>query len=363
MTDIRQDAIRAHEKASFQGAFGYHDIATLKLVAYELANSHGILEVVVLDEDMASLNIEEREDVIPKPALPPQGANQAHVNEYKIRYEEWKVQSTALNEVKRTIIGLLDGQAKKTIEDPVQGTLMRTITQILTLLTQQYHTMSNEELRAVKVKWQQGRWNQDQDLLTFLATFNDSVTFLTQHDYAPPQGEQVTTLLDAVAHVPMLATPTKAAFFLDAPAVADQTLESLCTHMKTVYRTQFTATTAAEHHAINQATVPAPAANDTNDVIVQGIAASARATLHGMTVTPAQLDSIQAAVIKAIRQSLQPTQEARPREATERRGPRAPAQAVARLDKPEKGECPFHRGAKHLWEHCRQNPNRVSQSK
>jgi len=361
MSETRQDAIRAHEKASFQGAFGYHDIATFKLVAYELANSHGILEVIVLDEDMAALHIDDRDEVIAKPALPQQGANQAHVNEYKIRYEEWKVQSTAINEVKRTVIGLLDGQAKKIVEDPIQGTLMRTTNQILTLLTQQYHTMSNEELRAVKVKWQQGRWNQDEDLLTFLSTFNDSVTFLTQHDYAPPQGEQVTTLLDAVAHVPLLATPTKAAFFQAAPAVADQTLELLCTHMKTVFRTQFNAATAAEHHAINQAKATEPP--DANDIIVQGIAASARATLQGVTVTPAQLESIQAAVSKAIRQSIQPPTEARSRPQFERRGQSDQHQASNYPSKPAKGECPFHRGSQHPWEHCRKNPNRVNQPK
>jgi hypothetical protein len=150
MTENRQDAIRALEKTSFQGSFGYHDIATLKLVTYELANSHGILEVIVLDNDMADLNIAEREDIIAKPDRPNHGANQAFVNEYKIQYEAWKVQSTAINEVKRTLISLLDGQAKKIVEDPVQGTLMRTTTQMLTLLFDHYHTMSNEELRAVK---------------------------------------------------------------------------------------------------------------------------------------------------------------------------------------------------------------------
>ena len=67
MSETRQDAIRAHEKASFQGAFGYHDIATFKLVAYELANSHGILEVIVLDEDMAALTSTTAMKSLPSP--------------------------------------------------------------------------------------------------------------------------------------------------------------------------------------------------------------------------------------------------------------------------------------------------------
>ena len=336
--------------------FGYHDIATFKLVIYELANSHGILEVIVLNDDMADLNIAEREEIIAKPDRPNHGANQAFVNEYKIQYEAWKVQSTAINEVKRTLISLLDGQAKKIVEDPVQGTLMRTSTQMLTLLFEHYHTMSNEELRAVKTKWQQARWNQDEDLISFLSAFTDSVTFLTEHNYAPPPGEQVTSLLDAIAHVPTLAAPTKAAFFQDAPAVANQTLELLCTHMRTVYRTQYSATTAEAHHAINQVEEVAP---DATDIIVQGIAASARATLHGATVTPGQLEVIQAAVTKAIRQSLQPASETRPRTFNERRGPRAskpPASTDDRLPRPSEGECPLHRGRYHRWEDCRQNP-------
>jgi len=359
MTEQRQDAIRAFEKAAFQGSYGYHDIATLKLVIYELASSHNILNVIVLDADMQALQIEDREEVIPKPNPPIHGANQAQVNEYKIRYEAWKVQSTAINEVKRTILSLLDGQAKKIVEDPVQGTLMRTTTQILTLLMEHYHTMSNEELRAVKTKWQQGRWNQDEDLISFLSSFTDNVTFLREHQYAPPQGEQVTTLLDAIAHVPNLATPTKAAFFQAAPAVAEQTLELLCTHMRTVYRTQYSTTTAASLQSINQAKEAVP---DATDVIIQGIAASARATLHGTTVTPTQLEAIQTAVTKAIRQALQPpqpAQDSRTRTQSERRGYRQQQAATTtgeRLPRPVDGECPLHRGRQHRWEDCRQNP-------
>jgi hypothetical protein len=50
---------------------------------------------------MQALQIEDREEVLPKPNPPIHGANQVHVNEYKIRYEAWKVQSTAINEVTR----------------------------------------------------------------------------------------------------------------------------------------------------------------------------------------------------------------------------------------------------------------------
>ena len=79
----------------------------------------------------------------------------------------------------------------------------------LTLLVAQYHKMSNEELRLVKAKWQDARWNQSDDLLMFLSNFNDDVTFLVNHDYGPPRGEQqVTMMFEAIAHVPTLAAPT-----------------------------------------------------------------------------------------------------------------------------------------------------------
>jgi len=360
MAEQRQDSIRAHESAAFQGAHGHQDIAVLKLTIYELANTHGIMDLVILDEDMEELGIEERQDVIARPQRPAHGANQAAVNEYKIEHAEWKEQSKAILEVKQALVDLLDGHAKKVVSDPIQGTLMRTTTEMLELLVQQYHAMSNEELRAMKTTWSSTRWNQGEDLITFLSNFNDAVIFLETHDYGPPRGEQVTTLFQAIDHVPTLVAPTKAAFYQAAPLLADQTLETLCEQLRTVYRTQYVQTTAAEHHAVNQAVLTP---TDANAIIVDGIAASARATLHGETISAAQLELMQAAVTKAIKQCLAPPSQAKPAQAKPEQRRRPQQDPRQRAKKMEAGECPMHRGAFHRWEDCFSNPDRVSKQK
>ena len=361
MSEQRQDAIRALDKASFQGAFGHHDIATLKLTIYELANAHNVMDLTVVDNDMAELGIEERQDVIVRPERPAPGANQAAVNAYKLDHQAWKDQSTAITEVKKALVGLLDGHAKKVVSDPIQGTLLRTSMDMLNLLLAQYHTMSNEELSDVKAKWEQLRWNQEQNFLTFLSTFNDDTTFLVNHDYGPPRGEQVTTLFKAISHVPTLVAPAKASFYQAFPAVEDQTLAALCEHLKTVYRTQYVRTTAAEHHEMNQAT---EISIDSNDAIITGIAASARATLRGEHVSADQLEKMQAAVTRAIKQCLTtPTQPSRDQPKNQRRDQRRGQEQYQRPERIEKGECPRHRGKFHPWAECNQNPDNAQKNK
>jgi len=374
MTDLRQDAIRAFVKASFQGAFGQHDIATLKLTVYEVADQHDVLDLVILDNDMEEFGIEDRREILDRVEKPAPGANAATVSTYKINHQAWKDQTTAISETKKLLVGLLDSHAKKVVADPTQGTLMRTTLEMLTLLVAQYHNMSNEELRLVKTKWQEARWNQSEDLLMFLSNFNDNVTFLVNHDYGPPRGEQVTTMFEAIAHVPTLAAPTKAAFYHAFPAVEDQTLEALCEHLKTVYRTQYTRTTAAAHHEMNQATSISTDINDTNDTIVNGIAASARATLRGEHVSAEQLTMIQTAVTRAIKQCLttatppydnrrdQPREQPR-QQYNQRRDQHKGQDQHQRQAALEKGECPHHRGRFHSWDTCNQNPDRTLQKK
>ena len=228
MTELRQDAIRTLTKGSFQGLYGQHDIATLKLTMYELADQHDVLDLVILDDDMEEFGIDQRQDLLDRVVRPAAGANAGIIAVYKIAHEAWKDQNKGFNEVKKTLVGLLDSHAKKVVADPVQGTLMLTTRAILTTLIAQYHTMSNEELRLVYAKWQKRRWNQNEDLLMYLSNNNDDVAFLVAHEYGPPRGEQVTTMLEAISHVPTLVGPAKAAFYQAFPAVEDQTLEALC---------------------------------------------------------------------------------------------------------------------------------------
>jgi hypothetical protein len=355
MTEQRHDAIRALDSASFQAQFAQQDIEIFKLATYELASAHDVLSLVVTDNDMGPLQIGLRAPLLVQPPRPGIAATQPTVNAYKIAHELWQAQHKGMQAVKTAMLAALDKRTKAVVSDRVHGTLQRTPLQILNLLIGQYHAMSNEELRAYKQQWEAMRWNQGDDLLIFIADFKEAVRFLETHDYGPPRGEQVTKMLAAVDHVPGLSTPTKAAFYQAVPAVADQTLTTLCTHMTTVYRTQYVSATASEHHEMNQVTIDTP---NPNDDVIAGIAASARATLRGEVLTAAQLDKIQVAVTQAIRTCLSPA-------APTTRGPQARTTEPRRRNtKPmEKDECPYHRGARHTWEQCNQNPNRQDSKK
>ena len=122
---------------------------------------------------------------------------------------------------------------------------------------------------------------------------------------------------------------------------------------------------------MNQATATS---TDTNDSIITGIAASARATLRGEHVSSDQLEMIQAAVTRAIKQCLttadQPNDNRRdqsrnqPRDqGNHRRDQRKGQDQRQRPAALEKGECPHHRGRFHSWETCNQNPERAQQKK
>ena len=359
MTEHRQNAIRVLDKASFKGEHGTSDIAILKLTIYELAAAHRVLSLVALDEDLEELNIEERDDLLEKPERPGDGAGANFLALYKLDFALWKEQSDGLEAVKTALVRSLDGPAKKVVSDNILGTLRRTIQEILELLMAKYHDISNSELADFKLKWQETRWNQSEDLDSFLSNFNDEVTFLDTHDYGATQGEQCIALLKAISHVPALADKTKAAFYAAAPNRADQTLELLCTEMLTIYRTQYSKTTAEEYHTSNQVT---EAHADGNEIIVTGIAASARATLRGETVSSAQLETIQSAVTKAIRTCLHPrTAAAAPNTRRRNQNPdRGQRQTQTQL---QQGECPLHRGAFHPWSQCFSNPAKETTKK
>ena len=348
MTEQRHDAIRTMEKGSFQGAHGHTDFATLKLAVYEKANSLNILPLIVIDMDLATMGQQVRQDPLLRPGPLNNAPTGAQSSLHRSQMDAWTMENKALSDLKELVVQMLDGTAKKVVSQPGMGTLLRTTPDIITMLHTQYHLMSNEALSAIKMEWQQMRWDQSEDLVAWLSKFSDPLLFLEDHNYLPPMGEQVTTLLRAIDHVPTLAAPTKAAFYQAVPAVAQQTLDTLKAHMTTVYRTQYVHTTATEHHAVNQARADT---TDPNDLIIKGIAASARATLRGADVTPDQLERMQAAVTRAIKQSLNPL-------------PSAPNQARGRgrddapLTKPKKGECPLHRGAYHEWAKCGSNPDR-----
>ena len=115
-----------------------------------------------------------------------------------------------------------------------------------------------------------------------------------------------------------------------------------------MYRGQYERVTASEHHhTANQAKAEDPLADT-----MQFIAASARGSLEGHTVTHAQKMALGDAVAKAVMSILKP-QTTNPRN-------RSNKPTVPNTDNPA-GVCthPDHHSTKitHLWRDCRLNPN------
>lgn len=352
----RQYAVRTLEPGAFQGATGREDIMVLKQGIYEAAQLNNVLAAVALDADLLTYGL-EREAIRIAPALPAHGATAAELKYYENRREAYVRQSTALSDLKKSILHTLDQAAKHIIEDPVHGVLMHSVLNILELLTAEYSTMTNKELRTLKDQWSNTRWDPTTDLITFLADFQAQLAFLGQHQFAPPVGDQVVTLQTAVEHVPLFAQMADAAFFQQFPALATQTLANLCITYRRVYRAQYANSTAAQHHAVNQVTQANNQQESTTHL--DGIMASARATLRGTHITPAMMERLRVEIPRTIERCLRSnndaTQQAHGDKSTrfkrgdQKRGPQQPI---------VKGTCPLHPNAHtpHTWNDCRLNP-------
>ena len=130
------------------------------------------------------------------------------------------------------------------------------------------------------------RWDAATDLTTFMADLSGQIAILNRHQFAPTAGEQVLLLQTAVAHVQVFANKADAAFHMQRPNRADQTLPHLITAYERVYRNEYEKTTAAEILTVNQVQDTSTCTGHDGPVL-QAIMASARAVIRDTAVTPA----------------------------------------------------------------------------
>ena len=295
-----------------------------------------------------------REEVLAAPVMPNAAAAAAVVKRYEITHKAYTIQSDAISELKGRLLATLDQAALRVVEQPVHGALLLSITDILNALRAEYGRMTNRELSQLKNRWTAMKWDASTDLISFMAEFNEAATFLHAHGFAPSEGDQMVTLQDAVAHVPSFTQEADQAFYLAYPNVAQQTLANLCTVYREVYRRSNLSRTVAQHHTINQAVNMADTStrpNTSDDVVLNGIMASARASLRDTVLTQDMVDKLLLEIPRTIQRCLRGTTIADPTPAQ----PRPPRSAP--MPKLRKGICPLHQNGKHTWEQCRRNPD------
>jgi len=361
MSTIRQQAVRRLDPASFEGTHGKTDIKALMQGIYATAQKHRCLEAVARDADLATLNM-QRAGILQRPAQPAQGALAAVLKHYEHTKALYTEQSTALAELKNTILQAMDQEALSVIEDPVHGTLNLSVLDILNALTAQYQDMTNQELMVLQNELTAVRWDASTDLVSFLTDFVARVAFLDQHAFAPTVGAQVITLQNAVAHVPAFAQKADAAFYLEFRQRADQTLTHLVSTYRRVYRTEYVNTTAAELHSAHQ--VQARKSSEPQEPALDLIMASARAIIRDTTITPAIMDKLVHEVTLAVTKVLRPSPEATQRGGRSRggtqqaQGGRNSGNVYVPPVAPASGYCPLHPTNPHTWDQCRLNPDK-----
>lgn len=342
---MRQEAIKNLEPGAFQAGFGSEDFGVFKNTIYQLGEENHVFKCLVLEEDMARYGITEREEILEQPAVPGADANQTFLKRYTMVNLRYEKQQKGLQQVKSLFLKLLDKTNTGKITQPDVGTLRISVFEALTILNMEYKNMTLRQLQTRKQELQAQRWDPSKDLPEFMEGIRADIAFLIERDYAPARGEQVQMLHDAVKHVTQFTAIATPAFHAAHPLPVDQTLARLITVYTTVYQGQFEKITASDHHAVNQ--VKADPYEDT----LQGIVASARGSLTGVTLTYAQKKMIQAAVAKAIEDVLNST-------APKAANPRAPKAAQPRA--PLAGACtnPAHNSTynTHLEKDCRLNP-------
>ena len=348
MTDQRQQSVRNLVADAFEGSHACEDILFLKQGIYEFADAHGVLAVIALDADLAAYHL-DREAVRQRPAEPAPNALAAAFKAYDVAMKLYLLQDEGLRKTKHAILLALDQAVKKVIEEPVHGSLRRTVNAILQLLITEYGTMTHAELSKLSKELKGMRWDGSINLITFMTDNQNKLAFLEQHQFAPPTGEQVMMLQQAVSHVPAFAQMANNAFYQDWPLLADQTMVRLMATYRRVYRTQFVNTTASQHHATANQAVK----EDTDE---SGIMASVRASLKDQALTNAQAAQIEAALVKAIKTALQPASAGTPRN----HGGKSKKQPYAPAEKLAAGTCPMHPHAQkpHTWDQCSRNPDK-----
>jgi hypothetical protein len=347
-SETRQAAIRSFEPNSFTAQHARIDINTFKLAIYDQAQAHGLFELYITDQDAISMGI-ARQPPREAPEEPDEQAAAYLIKTFETQTKLYDKQVTRIAALKLKVVQTMEYSVIQNIGQPVVGTLRMTVLDILNALEQAYNTLTNNELQAIYAEWTARRWEPASDLIVFMSAFRETADFLSQHQYAPPSGQQVMTLKNAIAHVPSFADMANQSFHSNYPATAQQTLAHLTETYTEVYRTQYVNTTAAQHHnAMNQVTTKD---EDIHAIVMQGIMASARGSLPTNTkVTHQQALDIPAEIAKAITRVLHGGAEQAPNRKDDkgkRNNTRIPP-----------GACPLHPTAlrPHTWDACFQNP-------
>jgi len=362
MSTTRQQAVRRLEPGAFEAVYGNTDIQTLKTGIYVQAQALNILAVIALDADLVTYQL-QRAQVLQEPQQPPAAANAAAVKHFEILRHAFQDQSKALATLKTQILATLDHDATLVVEEPEHAALRRTVTDIVHLLCARYSDMTNKELQALSDKLRAMRWDAATDLTTFMADLSGQIAFLNRHQFAPTAGEQVLLLQTAVAHVPVFANKADAAFHMQHPNRADQTLPHLITVYERVYRNEYEKNTAAEVLTANQVQ-DTSACTGHDGPVLQAIMASARAVIRDTAVTPAMLDHLATEITKTVARCLRP-----PKQEAASSGGGYKGKNHSDKDTgggytppvpPASGCCPLHPTLKkpHTWEQCFLNPDR-----
>ena len=356
-TTLRHQNVRRLEAAAFTGATGREDILVLKQGIYEAALLLNILDVVALDADLATYEL-VRVEVLPRPPLPQIGATAAQAKHYEFARHAYTQQSEGLATLKGKIIQALDQEALRAVEQPIHGTLRLSVRDLVLALTTEYQQMTNKELQRLYNQWTALRWDAATDLITFLTTFQECLTFLDSHGFGPTRGVQVVTLQEAVEHVPAFANIADAAFHQEFPFEANQTLANLTATYRRVYRAQYAHSTAAQHHLANQVKeTPSSTSGAPEDVLLQGISASTRAAIRDTKITPELMDRLVLEVTKTVQRCLRP-HTSRDTTTTQRDTRKtAPSTRRPQSEIIAPGTCPYHRTTSHTWADCRANPD------
>ena len=350
----RHQAVRRLDQAAFEGLTGREDITTFKQGIYEIANQLQVLEVVALDADLLTYNL-QRAEVLPRPAMPAAGATAVVSKHYELLSKEYNKQNTALVTLKGQVLQAMDQAVMRAIEEPIHGSLRLSVRTIIERLVEEYNSLEINELKILKDQWMALRWDASGDLLTFLANFREQHALLAQNHFGAQEGEQVAQLKLAVGHVTAFADMAHAAFHQAHPLRNDQTIERLCVIYRRVYRSQYVNSTAAQHHLANQArhkqaqSVPAP---PQDNVVIDGIMASVRENLSGATVGAEGAAYMAAEVAKTIQRCLKPRERATPR-GGKAAGPKQP------MTEQQPGMCHMHPNAtrvSHTFAECTRNP-------
>ena len=296
--ELRQAAIRCLEPNSFTAQHARIDINTFKHAIYALAQSHGIFELYITDQDAASMGI-ERQLAREAPDEPEEQAAAYIINAFEMQTKLYEKQVTKIAELKFKVVQTMEYSVLQNIGQPVFGTLRMSVLDILNALEGAYSTLTINELQAIYAEWTARRWEPASDLIVFMSTFRETADFLSQHHYAPPQGQQVMTLMNAIAHVPSFAGMANQSFHTNYPATDQQTLAHLTEIYTEVYRTQYENTTAAQHHNAMYQVITKD--EDIHAATIQSIMATVRGSLPPNTkLTHQQLLDLQAEIVKTI---------------------------------------------------------------